>query len=340
MVVLTDTGELEAAWSALAGQKADRGFLTIALGHSQPRFRGGIVFPEGAETLLVGFNVDNAPAKSELPEGSGFRIEIGGQALAYGFGVWICLIRQAGAGRDLFIQMSADIVAALSNSPTKSDSWLLALMLARINAWQEFMRRPRPDRLSLEEEIGLHGELVFLRASLDAGATPDIMVHSWAGPRGGLQDFQSDSVGIEVKSTTSVRGFPARISSLEQLDGLSGQPVLLAGLRFCQQHTGQTLPELVDDLKTRIQSNLDLSASLDRALLLAGYDSSTAGLYSRRLDLVDLRVFEINEYFPCLLRSSVNLAIRAAVYDVDLDLVNANAISLVETLTRYGVISK
>ncbi|ESZ05780.1 hypothetical protein X737_35480 [Mesorhizobium sp. L48C026A00] len=339
MVVLTDTGELETAWSALAGQKAEKGFLTVALGHSQPRFRGGIAFPEGGETLLVGFNVDTAPAKAELPEGSGFRVETAGEALAPGFGLWVCLIRQAGAGRDLFVQMSADIVAALSATSTKSDSWLLALMLARIRAWQDFMRRPRPDRLSPEEEIGLYGELVFLRESLDAGAVPDIMVHSWAGPRGGLQDFQSDTIGIEVKSTTSVNGFPAQISSLEQLDGLSGRPVLLAGLRLCQQQTGQTLPELADALRARVASSRDLAASMDRALLLAGYDGSAAGLYSRRFDLVDVRVFEIDAGFPCLLRSSTDPAIRAAVYEVDLDLVNANVISLPEALTRYGVLS-
>ena len=70
--MLTDTDELEAAWRALAGQTADKGWLTVALGHSSPRFRGGIVFPEGGETLLVGFNIASELRKTDLPEGDRF----------------------------------------------------------------------------------------------------------------------------------------------------------------------------------------------------------------------------------------------------------------------------
>ncbi|WP_292427839.1 PD-(D/E)XK motif protein [Mesorhizobium sp.] len=338
MAVLTDTDELEAAWGALAGQRTEKGFLTVALGHSKPRFRVGIMFPEGDETLLVGFNVDVPPAKSGLPEGSGFRVELAREAPAPGFAIWVCLIRQPGAGRDLFVQMSADIVAALSATQTQSDSWLLSLMLARIRAWQEFMRRPRSGLLSPEEEIGLFGELVFLREALDAGAPAAGMLHSWAGPAGGLQDFQTETVGIEIKSTISASGFPAQISSLEQLDGLAGRAVILGGVRLCQQEGGQTLSELVGGLRMRVAQSRDLAGWLDRSLLLAGYEENAASRYLRRYDVVDTRFFEVDGSFPCLRRSSTVPVIRSANYQIDLDLVEAATLSLSETLVRYGVL--
>lgn len=338
--MLTDTDELEAAWNALAGQKPEHGILSVALGHSAPRFRGGIIFPEGGETLLVGFDIDTAPAKSELPEGLGFRVEVAEESPVPGFKIWVCLVRHAEGNRGLFVQMAADVVAALSGSTSRSDTWLLSLMLARIRAWQDFMRRPKSDRLSQEEEVGLFGELSFLRSSLDAGATANLMIHSWMGPRGGLQDLQTDTIGIEIKSTMSVNGFPAQISSLEQLDGLAGRAILLAGMRLCEQTSGQTLPELITYLRNKIASFPSLLSSLERALLLAGYDSLVESLYTRRLALVEMRIFEVDITFPCLLRSSVPPAIRSAVYEIDLDLVNGTVISHEEALSRCGAISK
>jgi len=311
----------------------------VALGNSNPRFRGGIVFPEEGETLAVGFNLDAPRAGLDLPEGAGFRVEIAGESPAPGFSTWLCLVRHAGGSRDLFSQMAADVVAALSTAQTSSESWLLSLMLARIRAWQDFMRKPKADHLSPEEELGLIGELSFLLKALDSGASRERMVHSWVGPYGGLQDFQSETLGIEVKSTTSVTGFPARISSLEQLDGLAKRAILLAALRFSQQLSGHTLPELVGKLRNRIVPGHALALVFERGLLLAGYDDTAADNYTRRLLLTDLHVFEVDAGFPCLRRSTVSPAIRAAIYDIDLDLANGAMVPLDEALGRFGVLA-
>lgn len=333
--MLTDTEELEAAWNALAGQKPEHGILSVALGHSGPRFRGGVKFPEASEVLLVGFDVETAPPKAQLPEGFGFRVEVTKESPVPGFKTGICLVREGSLA--LFVQMAADVVAAVSGSTPQSEAWLLSLMLARIRAWQDFMRRPKSDRLSLEEEIGLFGELSFLRSSLAAGAVANLLVQAWVGPRGGLQDFQTDTVGIEVKSTTSANGFPSQISSLEQLDSLAGRAILLAAMRLCEQQSGETLPELVVDLRDKVAHLPSILTSLDRALLLAGYEPQAEALYTRRLALIEMRILEVDNAFPCLVRSSVPPAIRSATYEIDLELVNGATVSHAEALARFGV---
>lgn len=336
--MLTDTEELEAAWNALAGQKSDRGILSVALGHSGPRFRGGIMFPEASEVLLVGFDVDIAPPKAQLPEGFGFRVEVVKDASIPGCKIGICLVRHPEGSRGLFVQMAADVVAAVSGSTSQSEAWLLTLMLARIRAWQDFMRRPKSERLTQEEEIGLFGELSFLRSSVTAGAVANLLVPAWVGPRGGLQDFQTDTVGIEIKSTTSANGFPAQISSLEQLDSLAGRAILLAAMRLCEQQSGETLPELIFDLRGKIAHLPAILSSFDRALLLAGYEPQAEALYIRRMALIEMRILEVDQAFPCLVRSSIPPAIRAATYEIDLELVNGTIVSHAEALSRCGVV--
>lgn len=336
--MLTDTEELEAAWNALAGQKPEHGILSVALGHSAPRFRGGILFPDASEALLVGFDVETVPSKAQLPEGFGFRVEVIKESPVPGFKVGLCLVRHAEGSRGLFVQMAADVVAALSGSTSQSEVWLLSLMLARIRAWQDFMRKPKSDRLSQEEEVGLFGELSFLRSSLAAGAIANLLVHAWVGPRGGLQDFQTDTVGIEIKTTTSANGFPAQISSLEQLDGLAGRAILLGAMRLCEQKSGETLPELIVDLRNKISHLPGTLSSLDRALLLAGYEPKAEALYTRRLALIEMRILEVDDAFPCLVRSSVSPAIRSATYEIDLDLVDGATVPHREALSRCGVI--
>lgn len=336
--MLTDTEELEAAWNALAGQKSEHGILSVALGHSAPRFRGGVMFPDASEVLLVGFDVEIVPPKAQLPEGFGFRVEVVKESPVPGFKIGVCLVRHAEGSRGLFVQMAADVVAAISGSTSQSEAWLLSLMLARIRAWQDFMRRPKSDRLSLEEEIGLFGELSFLRSSLAAGAVANLLVQAWAGPRGGLQDFQTDTVGIEIKSTTSANGFPAQISSLEQLDGLAGRAILLAAMRLCEQQSGETLSEVIIDLRSKVAHLPSILSSLDRALLLAGYEPQAEALYTRRLSLIEMRILEVDRAFPCLVRSSVPPAIRSATYEIDLELVNGTTVLHGDALSRCGVI--
>lgn len=334
--MLTDTEELELAWGALAGQIRDAGWATVALGAANGRFRAGIIYPEGEETLLIGFNSETGLRKADLPQGTGFRVEVSSEAFAPTFGRWLCLTRQSGAGRDLFVQMAADVVAAIASAGERSETSLLGLMLSRIRTWQDFMRRPRSGLLSPEEETGLAGELTILCQLIEGGGSAAGVAGAWNGPAGGLQDFQTDNFGLEVKTTLSVTGFPARISSLEQLDELAGRPVLLCAVRLCLQQDGLTLPGLVDRARSLMGADGRALAMLERALLLAGYLDEAAVHYVRCFQCVEIRVFEVDETFPRLVRSAVRPEIRAAAYDIDIDLVTAVPLSLGDAISRAG----
>ena len=337
MAVQTDAGELRLAWTALAGQGTSDGWITIALGRTGARFRAGVVWPGGHETLLVGFNGIAPPRKADLPEGGGFLVQPVPEASGNGFEHWIGVTRQAGAPLDLFEQMAADIIASVAGHADRGEAWLLGLMLARIRAWQDFMRRPRNGVLAPEAELGLVGELVVLERLMAAGVDPVRAVDAWTGPSGGLPEFLADSQGLEVKTTLSVNGFPARISSLEQLDDSQGRPVLLAGVRLCLQSGGRTLPDIVGALRAQLGAPAHAQSMLELQLLKAGFFGAVAAQYVRRFHLGNIRIFAVDEAFPRLARSNVRPEIRAAEYEIDLDLVATPAMTLEDALSAHGV---
>lgn len=334
--MLTDTEELEVAWRALAGQNRENGRVTVPLGSGSGRFRAGIAYPSGEETLIVGFNLEVMPRRADLPEASGFRVEVSSEAFDPAWSRWLCLTRQDGAGKDLFAQMAADVVSAVMAAGDRPDAALLAAMLSRVKAWQAFMRRPRSGLLTPEEEVGLFGELTVLKKLVDLSGAVQPVIDAWVGPARGLQDFQTETLGLEVKSTLSVSGFPARISSLEQLDPLAGKPVLLAAVRLGLDGNGLSLPDLVANVRALVAAHPRSTGALERLLMLSGYLNEAAGGYVRRFGCVEVRVFDVDETFPRLIRSEVRPEIRAATYDIDLDLVTTTPETLEGALVRFG----
>jgi hypothetical protein len=337
MAEQTDIEELRTAWAALGASPAAEGWTSIVLSAGS-RFRAGAAWPGGSETLLVGFTGVTLPPKSELPEGRGFAVRAAPQPAGQGHDVWIALTRQVGGADDLFSRMVADVVDSVAAQSSKGEAWLLTLTLARIRAWQEFMRRPRTGVLPPEAELGLAGELIVLETVLADGVDPNAALESWVGPDGGLQDFQTAVHGLEVKSSLAAGAFPARISSLEQLDDAQGRVILLAAVRFCIQTGGRTLPMIISDLRVRLSAGAGQGSGLfDMRLLQAGYFDRVAADYVRPFDVIDIRVFEMDETFPRLARSAVRPEIREAEYEIDLDLATTPPVSLPNALMTHGV---
>lgn len=101
--------------------------------------------------------------------------------------------------------MACDVVGALDDAVAKTEhdeTKLLRVLTGRVGAWQEFMRKGT-QVLSPEAEIGLIGELMLLRAIIDAGSFLGSRRRSWVGPLDGIQDFELGTGALEVKATLS-----------------------------------------------------------------------------------------------------------------------------------------
>jgi hypothetical protein len=297
MAQLTEHDELRFAWRALASNTAGaEGWSTIPLALTGPRkLRAGRYFPSNEEALLVGFTAVQVPPAAQLPQGHGFlvsKVDLGTEGSG---GLWLALSRRTQGSLDMFTMMALDIIATLNAGSATAEERLFQLFLARIRAWQDFMRRGTDATLGPEEEIGLFGELVFLRGMLDVGLPAVVAIESWLGPMNGIQDFVLGGGAVEVKTTIATVGFTATIGSLEQMDDSSRQPLFLAAIRICLDATGMSLPTIIEDTRTLLGEDPATGHTFNVKLIHAGYLDAVAEYYKRTFTHVSTRIMRVTE---------------------------------------------
>jgi hypothetical protein len=330
--------EILSVWRALSGNSSTPGWRSIDLVQTSVcQIKAARHCPGNEEAVLVGFaNVKIAPA-SQLPQGQGFRMERAALGELGGSHEWLAIVRQPAGSLELFAKVVADITGLLQTSLNCPEGVLYQRFLGRVRGWQEFMRKGR-EGLSAESELGLVGELSFLRCLLEKGVLLFTAVDGWKGPHDGLHDFQLGLGAVEVKSTMAIDGFPVRIASLDQLDDAQYPPLFLAGLRFTSPDSGMTLTECVEDTRRLINADPAATRLFEQALFHAGYLDMHAEIYTRRYSLGEMRLHLVDLEFPRLAPFNVPPAIRRAQYELDLSLVTAMNHPLEDVLEQLGVV--
>jgi hypothetical protein len=340
MVLPSEADELTAAWRALEGAERSSGWRTIhiAIGGSSALLAGRR-FPENQEALLVGFAGKGALLPEALPQGRGFEVSKAELGAASAGRVWIALCRNSAGRLDLFTMMARDVVTTLCDLPNADDATRLRLFLARIRAWQDFMRSDTDGCLAPDAEVGLVGELEVLSNLLAVGIVAPTALDAWRGPLDGVQDFAFGTGAIEVKSTSSPSGFLATIGSLEQLDDSLISPIFVAAVRVTLDPLGETLPERIGRIRATLAGDPGSLGTFGNLLLHAGFIDFAAQRYTRRFSRTPAtRILDVSDKFPRITRASVPVEIRSARYEVDLDLVKAQDVSLLDALRQLGVI--
>lgn len=336
MAPLSET-EVLGVWRALSGNSLSEGWRSIELtAIGICRMRAARHSPGNEEAVLVGFaNTKIAPV-SQLPQGQGFRMERASLGELAGGYEWLAIVRQPVGNLELFAKMIADIAQMLQLSSDCSEETLYQRFIGRVRGWQEFMRKGR-DGLSAEAELGLVGELCFLRQLIGEGVLLFSAVGAWKGPQDGLHDFELGIGAVEIKSTMAVDGFPVRIASLDQLDDSQKSPLYLAAMRFANSDSGTTLPEQVAEIRRLLEPDSSSLRLFEQALLMADYLDMHEEVYIRRYLLGEMKIHLVDSSFPRLVPFNISSAIRRAQYELDLSLIDAEDHSVLEVVKQLGV---
>ena len=334
------SNEFLMAWSSLMSADAEPGWQAISLPSAGTvQLQAGRRSPDNAEAVLVGFPTARLAAADKLPEGQGFAVERADPERNGMF--WLALTRKASGSAELFAAMACDVVGALDDAVAagSDERKLMRDFIGRVGAWQEFMRKGM-QALSPEAEIGLIGELMLLRAIIDAGVPAALAIESWVGPLDGIQDFELGTGALEVKTTLSATGFPAKIGSLEQLDDSTRQPLFVAGARLRQIDSGQNLPKIVEAMRLAIKGDGEAERLLVERLLAAGYIDSHSDRYPRRFEEAGTRIVEVTGNFPRMTSGSVPAGIVRAMYEIDLDKASGDNVGTEGALKKLGAIQE
>ena len=231
----------------------------------------------------------------------------------------VCLKLLNPSSADIFGTLVDDIIDTVAKAATASAS--IRAFVSRFIAWQRFLERAGLMGLNTRAQLGLYGELWFLRGQLLTWLDRDRAVGAWTGPLGANQDFQPEAVGIEIKCTATKLPLRVHIQSERQLDGTGMRALYLCVFTFDVRDGGEhTLPTLVQEVRSTLAEDAMAAQLFDERLLGMGYQDADAEKYDHRTyALRAARLFRVGEGFPRFTEGDVPSGVGEVTYSVFVD---------------------
>lgn len=219
--------------------------------------------------------------------------------------------------RDLFIGLCDTLIASLANV---ADSQVaLAVSLALLKRWKAFLAGRKARVLSEEEVRGLFAELYVLRLLYQQVLPHGIAVDAWCGVNNAHQDFIFGNTAIEVKSLSGRERNSVRISSEDQLEGLTDNLFLMT-VRLSDMPDAEKALSL-NGLVALIEQELTTSEALEQfSGKIAGIGYAPLADYDAPRFLVSAtNSYRVTKEFPRLIRSQLPQGVVHVSYDVQLE---------------------
>ena len=171
---------------------------------------------------------------------------------------------------------------------------------------------------SLNDSIGLFGELWFLKNILSKNIKFDHAVDAWTS-KFGSQDFNGESWSFEIKTTKKLNPTKISISSESQLDSKNDHPIFLGFLSLNENKPfEETLNNLVKTCRDKCSTSTALSI-LDEKLLEYGYALYEPEAYSEiGFSVIYFKIFEVSSEFPKIIESDLCFGVNDVKYKINL----------------------
>ena len=218
---------------------------------------------------------------------------------------------------DLFANLCLDIVSAGEQGETVDEA--LDRAVRRTLRWHHLLRGGTSDRLSIEEQRGLIGELQFLQL-LCAEIGAEAAIEAWRGPEDGAKDFELHGMCAEVKARRGAARPQVQISSEDQLADVADADLFLLvhDVDAAVKPEGMTLTDHVQVVEDIFRSaTMSAYGTWERLLAATGFDWQHD--YSDRRWTVGKRaVFRVEDGFPRI-PAPVAMGVLNVRYSVALD---------------------
>ena len=217
---------------------------------------------------------------------------------------------------DIFTTLVQDIVDYLALIPEERAA--ISAFIVRLKRWQTFLEKNDPEGLSEIAQQGLYGELWFLRKSVFPHLELIKGLRGWTGPKGTQQDFQFPGCAVEVKTTSAKQHQKLAIASERQLDDTCAGIIVLLHLSLdVRQGQGETLPEIVANVRSLVADNAIASDELENLLFEVGY----LDIHTTRYDNVGYSIrehnyFKIGPDFPKIIESDLRNGVGDVRYTI------------------------
>lgn len=222
--------------------------------------------------------------------------------------------------KDIFSLFIENILEEIEKSVTENEA--IKTTLNVVSKWKKLFDKINFNGLSLEQQKGLIGELLFLNTLLDDEKTIANALNSWTGAEQDFQakDFTLGSVGVEVKFTSSKQP-RIKVSNERQLDAenLSDLFLILYSTEAVKDN-GVSLNSIVEQTRQKISTEEERSR-FNAKLQLNGYFDDDKEHYGRMYSLKRMFVFNVTSDFPKLVKNHLPLGIYDTSYSIEISAV-------------------
>lgn len=219
--------------------------------------------------------------------------------------------------QDLFSSLCEALIGSIT--PIADPATALSVALAHIKRWKAFLAGKKTRLLSPEEIRGLFAELLFLRSLYQGPLSEEQAVEAWCGVEGVHQDFIFGNTAVEIKSLSGKERNTVRISSEDQLEGLSDNLFLLI-LRLDNMADSNRSLSLNDAVR-RIENELTDAVALENfSAKLAGYGFIPVHEYDvPKMQLISAHTYRVTGDFPRLVRAHLPEGVTRVSYEIELE---------------------
>lgn len=222
--------------------------------------------------------------------------------------------------KDIFSLFIQNIMEDVINSVTENEA--ISTTLNVVSKWKKLFDKINFNGLSIEQQKGLIGELLFFNYSLNNKKTSASILNAWTGADYEDKDFVFNSVGIEIKLTSS-KNPKIRITSERQLDTENLDELFLVLYTTEEvKENGFSLNSLIEQIRQKISVHEERNIFNERLLLL-GYREDDRDYYNKMYSLKKTFAFKVTTDFPKIVKSQLSLGIYNTSYSIELSAIDS-----------------
>lgn len=276
----------------------------------------GVQKPANSRALRVKFSSSSAPPSLHLPPFRGIEINEGSFVEHHVGYRSITLSASNPSFKGVFTSLAEDVARHVSQHCDEAEA--AAAFFGRLLQWQRLLERQGAEGLSVEQQLGLYGELWFLREHALVSLPLPQAVLSWTGPQWTAKDFQFSGCAVEVKTTTGRQHQHLQIASEKQLDDAGLDALFLCHVSLdTAQGAGETLPDIVEALRQTLAPNVIAAQALEDRLLDAGYlDIHAASYVGIGYVLRSVNLYRVRDGFPRIMERDLLLGVGDVRYSI------------------------
>lgn len=285
--------------------------------HDNPvKFTIARSFPENDYGILLEAEKFFFPKNLETPNFENFEIKYITNLPSKNY-IWFFLKKNSEFQKQ-FELICLDIIE--NSTETSSQKSSILNFINGISIWQELLKEKKSE-LGTNALKGLFAELYFLNDILIPKFGEKKSVQYWK-PNNHTHDFLTENMTIEIKATTVSPIKSVSINSLKQLDETLTKDLYLYILQIGDSN-GKSVPELIEEIRTKIKSNSPEDIYLfEKKLFKEKYNDLFREKYLKKQFFKNKEhVFQIRDEFPRLREEDLNKLNRPGIvtarYDIN-----------------------